>query len=108
MSLITEQDGAYVLMLLDKCLNLKRRSIKLQKGFHCSRHKKRKRRGGDIIVLQMATGSDVVGVNARERRGNGERNRAKDHTIRSCAANSAVLSSESTCTFGMETSPIKL
>ena len=93
---------------LGKWLNLQRISIELQKGFHCSRHNKRKRSGGDIIVLQMATETDVVGVNARIRRGNGERNRAKYHTIRSCAANSAVLSSENICTFAMETSPVKL
>ena len=79
-------------MLLEKWLNLQQRSIELQKGFHCSRHNKGKRHGGDIRVLQMATGADVVGFNALVRRGTRERNSAKDHTILSCAANNAVLS----------------
>ena len=108
MSLITEQDGAYIRMLLGKWLNMQRISIKLKKGFHWSRHNKIKRRVGDIRVFQMETGADFVGVSARARRGNGERNCSKYHTVLSCTAMSAVLSSESTCTFAMETSPVKL
>ena len=108
MYFITEQDRAYIWMLLGNWLNLQRRSIKLQKGFHFSRQNKMKRRGRDIRVFQMETGPDVVGVNARVRRGTGERNRAKYHTILSCAAKSAVLYSEKTCTFAMETSLVNL
>ena len=80
----------------------------IKKGFHCSRHNKINLRGRDIRALQMATGADVFGVNVRVRRGTGERNCAKDHTILSCAEKIAVLSLEKTCTFAMETSPVKL
>ena len=56
----------------------------------------------------METEAVVVGVNAPVRRGTGERNHAKDHTILSCAAKIAVLSSERTYTFEMEKSSVKL
>ena len=108
MSLITEQEGAYFWLLLGKWLNLQHISIELQTGFHCSIHNKRKRFGGEIRVLKMATGADVVEVNAWVRRGTEERNQKKDHEILSCAEKSVVLSLERKFNFAMETSPVKI